>query len=184
MLGNAPLVEADMTKCNEYFVAMEAFEMRIDWLTDSKLGKVLRHINVLADGVIPREDDFHFRERSATLATRWAGTFQGTPAPASALAAATAPAPVDVEMAVVLAPAPPVAAPEAVVEAPVVEEKVPEVATNGSAEVVAAVEQPVVANGSAPAAPVVEAAKAVEPQVEEAKTEEVAALALVETVAV
>ena len=37
----------------------------------SKIGKVMRHINVLADEKVPRDDEFKFRERAKVLVDKW-----------------------------------------------------------------------------------------------------------------
>lgn len=79
-------VKADeMPKCKEYFDAMEDFAITEKWLADSKLGKVLKRITQLADGVIPDEDTYKFRDRAADITNKWTNLLHGdsTPAPAT-----------------------------------------------------------------------------------------------------
>ncbi|ORY55732.1 hypothetical protein BCR35DRAFT_335555 [Leucosporidium creatinivorum] len=61
----------DMPKCNEYFNAMEVFDMNKEWLAESKLAKVLKRICLLKPGEIPDNDRFKFQERSSALAIKW-----------------------------------------------------------------------------------------------------------------
>ena len=37
----------------------------------SKIGKVMRHIHVLPDEKVPRDDEFKFRERAKVLVDKW-----------------------------------------------------------------------------------------------------------------
>ncbi|BGP49222.1 hypothetical protein JCM10450v2_005105 [Rhodotorula kratochvilovae] len=94
-LGKGELAADEMPKCAEYFDAMEKFDMKKEWLTESKLAKVLKRIALMKDGQIPDEDKYSFRQRSSELANKWAALLGGSndsPAPASA-AKDDAPAP-------------------------------------------------------------------------------------------
>lgn len=148
----------------------ELSRSRVDGSQESKLGKVLKRINLLADDQIPDEDKFRFRQRAAALATTWAnGINPDSPAPAAAPATngqalSPAAAAVDVPMADA-APAPvPAPEPVPVVEAPVVEE--------------AKVEVPAATDGAVPmevdAAPKENGAAVVEAKVEQPQAEVVA----------
>ncbi|BGP25520.1 hypothetical protein JCM10295v2_004448 [Rhodotorula toruloides] len=90
-LGKTDPAAEEMSICAEYFDAMENFEMKEEWLRESKLNKVLKRIALMKDGVIPDEDKYSFRERSSQLASKWAKMFDGpgneSPAPAAAGAA-------------------------------------------------------------------------------------------------
>ncbi|BGP33044.1 hypothetical protein JCM10296v2_004833 [Rhodotorula toruloides] len=92
-LGKTDPAAEEMSKCAEYFDAMENFEMKEEWLKESKLNKVLKRIALMKDGVIPDEDKYSFRERSSQLASKWAKMFDGagneSPAPAAAGASTT-----------------------------------------------------------------------------------------------
>ncbi|GAA5820668.1 hypothetical protein JCM3770_004958 [Rhodotorula araucariae] len=86
-LGKGALAADEMPKCAEYFDAMEKFDMKKEWLTESKLAKVLKRIALMQDGQIPDEDKYSFRQRSSELANKWAALLGGandSPAPASA----------------------------------------------------------------------------------------------------
>ncbi|KAM0789449.1 hypothetical protein ACM66B_000271 [Microbotryomycetes sp. NB124-2] len=61
----------DMTKCKEYFAAMEEFDMQKEWLTETKLAKVLKRIAQMKDSEIPDNDQYNFRSRSSALAAKW-----------------------------------------------------------------------------------------------------------------
>ncbi|KAG0661314.1 hypothetical protein C6P46_004086 [Rhodotorula mucilaginosa] len=82
-LGKTNPPAAEMAHCGEYFDAMENFEMKEEWLRESKLSKVLKRIVLMKDGSIPEEDKYSFRERSAVLAAKWAPLLGAdSPAPA------------------------------------------------------------------------------------------------------
>lgn len=81
-LGKSDPPAADMAHCGEYFDAMENFEMKEEWLRESKLNKVLKRIALMKDGSIPEEDKYSFRERSATLASKWTPLMGGADSPA------------------------------------------------------------------------------------------------------
>ncbi|GAA6034486.1 hypothetical protein JCM8097_005353 [Rhodosporidiobolus ruineniae] len=72
-LGKGAPAADEMPRCAEYFDAMESFDMKAEWLVESKLNKVLKRIAALKDGQIPDEDKYSFRDRSSALATKWAG---------------------------------------------------------------------------------------------------------------
>ncbi|GAA5980848.1 hypothetical protein JCM11641_004741 [Rhodosporidiobolus odoratus] len=77
-LGKAAPAADEMPKCAEYFDAMESFEMKKEWLQESKLAKVLKRIALMKDDQIPEEDKYSFRERSSQLASKWASLLGGT----------------------------------------------------------------------------------------------------------
>ncbi|KAK4705920.1 hypothetical protein P7C70_g293, partial [Phenoliferia sp. Uapishka_3] len=70
-LGKTPVAGDELNKCKEYFDSMEKFVMTKEWLTESKLGKVLKRIALLTDGYIPNGDEFGFRTRAQALAQSW-----------------------------------------------------------------------------------------------------------------
>ncbi|GAA5835950.1 hypothetical protein JCM11251_006611 [Rhodosporidiobolus azoricus] len=86
-LGKGDPAADEMPKCAEYFDAMENFEMKEEWLKESKLNKVLKRIALMKDSAIPDDEKYSFRERSAALAQKWAslaGGADSTPQPAAA----------------------------------------------------------------------------------------------------
>ncbi|GAA5871582.1 hypothetical protein JCM16303_000801 [Sporobolomyces ruberrimus] len=91
-LGKTSPPADEMPKCAEIFDAMEKFEMQKEWLIESKLAKVLKRIAILKENVIPEDDKYDFRKRSAELASKWAaimeGNSAGSPQPESNSAAA------------------------------------------------------------------------------------------------
>ncbi|KAJ6607136.1 hypothetical protein B0H10DRAFT_2073218 [Mycena sp. CBHHK59/15] len=53
------------------FTTVEAYkEMNVDYLTFSKIGKVMYRIHLLAPHQVPRDDEFKFRERAKALVTK------------------------------------------------------------------------------------------------------------------
>ncbi|GAA5911872.1 hypothetical protein JCM6882_005224 [Rhodosporidiobolus microsporus] len=81
-LGKGAPAAEEMPKCAEYFDAMENFEMKEEWLKESKLNKVLKRITLMTDSSIPDEDKYSFRSRSTALANKWAqlvGGAESTP---------------------------------------------------------------------------------------------------------
>ena len=58
-----------MHACDEIFKQLEDYEMRIDYLAFSKIGKVIRHIE--SKDRIPRQEEFRFQERARTLIAQW-----------------------------------------------------------------------------------------------------------------
>ncbi|TFK19285.1 hypothetical protein FA15DRAFT_601847 [Coprinopsis marcescibilis] len=64
--------EEDMPALDELFKTVENYEsMTIEKLQFSKIGKVMRHIAVLADEKVPRDSELKFRERSSALVQKW-----------------------------------------------------------------------------------------------------------------
>ncbi|GAA5948504.1 hypothetical protein JCM10213_003885 [Rhodosporidiobolus nylandii] len=76
-LGKTAPAADEMPKCAEYFDAMESFEMKKEWLQESKLAKVLKRIALMKEGTIPDEDKYSFRERSSALASKWTALLNG-----------------------------------------------------------------------------------------------------------
>lgn len=61
---------ADMENQDATFKTVESYEdMTPEQLKTTKVGKVMKRINQLPD--IPRDDEFHFRERAGKLVVRW-----------------------------------------------------------------------------------------------------------------
>lgn len=60
----------DMPACDELFKLLESYnEMTIVHLSQSKIGKVMRHIQNKEN--IPRDEEFKFRERARALVEKW-----------------------------------------------------------------------------------------------------------------
>ncbi|GAA5981213.1 hypothetical protein JCM5350_006063 [Sporobolomyces pararoseus] len=79
-LGKTEPPADEMPKCAEIFDAMEKFEMKKEWLIESKLAKVLKRVALLKDEVIPDEEKYNFRQRSSSLAAKWAPIVGGNAA--------------------------------------------------------------------------------------------------------
>ncbi|KAK4054613.1 hypothetical protein OIO90_003425 [Microbotryomycetes sp. JL221] len=142
-IGQKAPTSEDMTKCKEYFDAMETFDMKKEWLAETKLAKVLKRIALMKESDIPDNDQYNFRSRSSALAAKWTAQANGggsnapdtpqaastaapeeqTPAPATEAPSAPASQPAEAAPAESPAPAP---------AAPVVGESKP-VETNGDA---------------------------------------------------
>ncbi|KAJ6475107.1 hypothetical protein C8R47DRAFT_1076153 [Mycena vitilis] len=62
----------EMPAIHWLFTAIEAHEfMSPEYLTFSKIGKVMRHIYLLEPGKIPRDGEFKFRVRAKALVEKW-----------------------------------------------------------------------------------------------------------------
>ncbi|POY73943.1 hypothetical protein BMF94_2985 [Rhodotorula taiwanensis] len=86
-LGKTDPPASEMAACGEYFDQMETFEMKEEWLRESKLNKVLKRIALMKDNSIPEEEKYSFRQRSGALANKWTslvGGAEASPAPAKA----------------------------------------------------------------------------------------------------
>ncbi|TCD64834.1 hypothetical protein EIP91_003582 [Steccherinum ochraceum] len=70
--------DEDMPQYDELFTTVEKYDgMTIAYLTFSKIGKVMRHIHALSASKIPRNDEFHFRERAKVLVDKWGVLING-----------------------------------------------------------------------------------------------------------
>ncbi|TFY65264.1 hypothetical protein EVJ58_g2092 [Rhodofomes roseus] len=64
--------DEDMPALDQLFSTVENYQnMSIQYLTFSKIGKVMRHINALPKDKVPRDDEFHFKDRAKTLVDKW-----------------------------------------------------------------------------------------------------------------
>ncbi|KAJ7659476.1 hypothetical protein B0H17DRAFT_1096092 [Mycena rosella] len=64
--------EDEMPAVNTLFTTVEGYQnMNIDYLTFSKIGKVMRHIHLLEPGKVPRDDEYNFRDRAKALVDKW-----------------------------------------------------------------------------------------------------------------
>ncbi|KAF7368129.1 PWWP domain-containing protein [Mycena sanguinolenta] len=84
-LGNSthkPQATAEvMPAVDALFKALEEYgDMKAEYLNFSKIGKVLRHINRLDASKVPRDDEYHFRERAQALVDKWDEILNATPA--------------------------------------------------------------------------------------------------------
>ncbi|KAI8992925.1 hypothetical protein BD414DRAFT_412571 [Trametes punicea] len=76
--------EEDMPALDHLFSTVESYEnMTIEYLTFSKIGKVMRHIHALNDDKVPRDDEFKFRERAKVLVDKWHDILKANGAPES-----------------------------------------------------------------------------------------------------
>ncbi|KAI0644711.1 hypothetical protein C8Q79DRAFT_790447 [Trametes meyenii] len=76
--------EDDMPTLDQLFSTVETYEnMTIEYLTFSKIGKVMRHIHALSDDKVPRDDEFKFRERAKVLVDKWHDVLKANGAPES-----------------------------------------------------------------------------------------------------
>ncbi|KAH8107695.1 hypothetical protein BXZ70DRAFT_997415 [Cristinia sonorae] len=70
--------DEDMPALDELFTTVENYDnMTINQLTESKIGKVMRHIHALGASKIPRNDEFHFKERAKVLVDKWGVLING-----------------------------------------------------------------------------------------------------------
>ncbi|CDO75693.1 hypothetical protein BN946_scf184585.g6 [Trametes cinnabarina] len=83
-LNKALPKEEDMPALDQLFSTVERYDnMTIEYLTFSKIGKVMRHIYALADEKVPRDDEFKFRERAKVLVDKWHDVLKANGAPES-----------------------------------------------------------------------------------------------------
>ncbi|KAJ7082123.1 hypothetical protein C8R44DRAFT_862652 [Mycena epipterygia] len=69
---NKPLPTTDeMPVLNALFTTIEAYPMNVDYLNFSKIGKVMRHINLLESNKLLRDEEFHFHDRAKALVDKW-----------------------------------------------------------------------------------------------------------------
>ncbi|WFD18587.1 hypothetical protein MCAP1_000791 [Malassezia caprae] len=65
---------SDMDAQDAIFTTVEAYdEMTVDQLRQTKICKVMKRIHLLPE--VPRDDEFHFRERAGELMKRWNALF-------------------------------------------------------------------------------------------------------------
>ncbi|KAI8447432.1 hypothetical protein BY996DRAFT_6421056 [Phakopsora pachyrhizi] len=53
-----------MPDIDEVFKSIEAFEMKMEWLTSSKLGKVLKQVGALDNSKVPLDEKYNIRARA------------------------------------------------------------------------------------------------------------------------
>lgn len=70
-LGKIEVTEEMMPEIDQTFTDIEGFEMKTEWLTASKLGKVLKRIGALEDSKVPLDEKYHIRSRSRELQEKW-----------------------------------------------------------------------------------------------------------------
>ncbi|KAI8446481.1 hypothetical protein BY996DRAFT_6422418 [Phakopsora pachyrhizi] len=63
-----------MPDINEVFKSIEAFEMKTEWLTSSKLGKVLKQVGALDNSKVPLDEKYNIRARAQALEEKWRRT--------------------------------------------------------------------------------------------------------------
>ncbi|KAJ6618988.1 hypothetical protein B0H10DRAFT_2217266 [Mycena sp. CBHHK59/15] len=82
--------EDEMPAVDTLFTTVEGYQnMNIDYLTFSKIGKVMRHIHLLEPHRIPRDDEFKFRDRAKALVDKWHQILNANKAPEGSSAAVT-----------------------------------------------------------------------------------------------
>lgn len=70
--NRGPPREEDIPALDNLFSVVENYDnMNIQYLLFSKIGKVMRHIAVLSPDDVPRDGDFHFRDRAKALVEKW-----------------------------------------------------------------------------------------------------------------
>ncbi|KAF7790076.1 hypothetical protein EIP86_001026 [Pleurotus ostreatoroseus] len=71
-LGKQVPKEEDVPALDTLFTTVESYDnMTIQYLTFSKIGKVMRHIHALPAEKAPRDDEYKFRERAKVLVDKW-----------------------------------------------------------------------------------------------------------------
>ncbi|KZO98801.1 Tudor/PWWP/MBT [Calocera viscosa TUFC12733] len=79
-LGKAGPTATEMPSADQQLKAVEDYQgYTIEYLQFSKIGKVMRKIAGL--GEVPRDDEFHFRNRASALVTRWQDQLSGSVPP-------------------------------------------------------------------------------------------------------
>ncbi|KAH9932487.1 uncharacterized protein B0H18DRAFT_26786 [Fomitopsis serialis] len=64
--------DEDIPAFDQLFSTVENYQnMTIQYLTFSKIGKVMRHINALPKERVPRDDEYHFKDRAKALVDKW-----------------------------------------------------------------------------------------------------------------
>ncbi|CAH7672146.1 hypothetical protein PPACK8108_LOCUS6937 [Phakopsora pachyrhizi] len=63
-----------MPDIDEVFKSIEAFEMKTEWLTSSKLGKVLKQVGTLDNSKVPLDEKYNIRARAQALEEKWGWT--------------------------------------------------------------------------------------------------------------
>ncbi|KAJ7627014.1 hypothetical protein FB45DRAFT_920497 [Roridomyces roridus] len=87
--------EEEMPAVDALFTLVESYQnMNIDYLTFSKIGKVMRHIHLLEPHKVPRDGEFKFRDRAKALVDKWHQILNANKVPEGGDAAA---APADAE---------------------------------------------------------------------------------------
>ncbi|KAJ6528505.1 hypothetical protein B0H19DRAFT_1385181 [Mycena capillaripes] len=82
--------EEEMPVVNDLFTTVEGYQnMNIEYLTFSKIGKVMRHIHLLEPAKVPRDDEFKFRDRAKALVDKWHGILNANKATDGESAAVT-----------------------------------------------------------------------------------------------
>ncbi|EJU04155.1 Tudor/PWWP/MBT [Dacryopinax primogenitus] len=75
-LGKIGPTPADMPSADQQLKAVEEYQgYTIEYLQFSKIGKVMRKIAGLTE--VPRDDEFHFKDRAAALVSRWQDQLSG-----------------------------------------------------------------------------------------------------------
>ncbi|CAH7690942.1 hypothetical protein PPACK8108_LOCUS26435 [Phakopsora pachyrhizi] len=73
-----------MPDIDEVFKSIEAFEMKTEWLTSSKLGKVLKQVGTLDNSKVPLDEKYNIRARAQALEEKWENKENTQPAQVSA----------------------------------------------------------------------------------------------------
>ncbi|KAJ6456772.1 hypothetical protein C8R47DRAFT_1082303 [Mycena vitilis] len=82
--------EEEMPQVDLLFTTVEGYhDMSIEYLTFSKIGKVMRHIHLLEPDRVPRDDEFKFRDRAKALVDKWHGILNANKATDGESAAVT-----------------------------------------------------------------------------------------------
>ncbi|KAF7288323.1 PWWP domain-containing protein [Mycena chlorophos] len=72
--SEVPPKESEMPAMDTLFTQVENYEeMSVEYLTFSKIGKVMRHIHLLEPARVPRDDEYNFRDRAKVLVDKWNG---------------------------------------------------------------------------------------------------------------
>ncbi|KAL0569042.1 hypothetical protein V5O48_012927 [Marasmius crinis-equi] len=70
--NKGPPKESEMPAMDQLFTTIETYEkMDVNYLSFSKIGKVMRHIAALTDDKVPKDDRYRFRERAKKLVDQW-----------------------------------------------------------------------------------------------------------------
>ncbi|KAJ7219657.1 hypothetical protein B0H12DRAFT_1241466 [Mycena haematopus] len=70
--SNKVLLDDEMPAMDALFTTVEGYRnMTVEYLQYSKISKVMRHIHRLDAINVPRDEEFHFRDRAQALVDKW-----------------------------------------------------------------------------------------------------------------
>lgn len=77
-LGKTALTEKMIPEIDGVFTDIEQYDMQIEWLTASKLSKVLKRVGELEESKIPLDARYNIRARARALQEKWRQQFESS----------------------------------------------------------------------------------------------------------